>query len=275
MRIKTTVLLIASLAVAAGLLVGCSSPEKDAAKAAFNEQVFITQGSMDELSSLADQAYELAASEAKALDESLRTKLEVTAADAKTAVEGVEIPKMKSSVEDIEAQTEELKSIDLSQEKDSLEKAMTKFENSQKKYALVDNPSRDYILSCVGRVKGLDEIAYFTEKTDPTKSIGKSGQYYEKIVFHSVKVDDYGYDNKLLTLEEIGNPAGGCVEAYRTAEDAERRNGQLKDMEGTISAPGSHKVVGTLVIRTSDDLTVSQQKKLESSLVKELTRLTD
>lgn len=264
-----------AMVVCIGMMAGCSSPEKDAAKAAFDEQAAAVQAAMDELSSLADQAYELAASEDKALDEDLRTQLQVTAADCKTTVEGTEIPKMKSSVEDINAQTNDLKAIDFSADKKELEDAMKAFEDSQKKYKLVDNPTRDYILSRVGKVKGIDEITFLTEKNDPTKKIGKSSQYYAKIVFHSVKVDHYGYDNKLETLAEIGNPAGGCVEAFKTVEDAEKRDAELKNLEGTIASPGSHKVIGTLVVRTSDELTASQQRKLEAALVKELTRLTE
>ncbi len=39
--------------------------------------------------------------------------------------------------------------------------------------------------------------------------------------------------------------------------------------------PGSHNVYGTLVIRTSDELTATQQKKLEKKVLKALTKLED
>lgn len=36
---------------------------------------------------------------------------------------------------------------------------------------------------------------------------------------------------------------------------------------------GSHKVVGTCIIRTSDSLTATQQKELEAAIIEALTKL--
>lgn len=43
--------------------------------------------------------------------------------------------------------------------------------------------------------------------------------------------------------------------------------------DGGIFSPGSHRVVGTVIIRTSNQLTASQQKELEEKLIASLTEL--
>lgn len=40
-----------------------------------------------------------------------------------------------------------------------------------------------------------------------------------------------------------------------------------------IFSSGSHKVIGTVLVRTSDKLSASKQKKLEKAVIRELTRV--
>ena len=52
-----------------------------------------------------------------------------------------------------------------------------------------------------------------------------------------------------------------------------KRNDYLAGFDGGIFASGSHKVIGTVLIRTSDHLTASQQEELETAIVEALTKV--
>ncbi len=60
---------------------------------------------------------------------------------------------------------------------------------------------------------------------------------------------------------------------YSTVEDANKRNDYLASFDGGILSSGSHTVVGTVLVRTSDELTASQQDQLEAAIIESLTRL--
>ncbi len=51
------------------------------------------------------------------------------------------------------------------------------------------------------------------------------------------------------------------------------RESYLAGFDGSILSSGSHKVVGTVLIRTSDDLNATKQKNLEEKIVKALSEL--
>lgn len=72
-----------------------------------------------------------------------------------------------------------------------------------------------------------------------------------------------------------GTDAGGCVEVYKTAEDAKKRNDYLSAFDGlpTVINPGSHYVYGTVVIRVAASLTASQQNTLTQKIYEKLTQL--
>lgn len=55
--------------------------------------------------------------------------------------------------------------------------------------------------------------------------------------------------------------------------DAKSRNDYPTTFDSGILASGSHVVIGTLVVRTSDELAASQQEALESMLIEALTDL--
>lgn len=104
---------------------------------------------------------------------------------------------------------------------------------------------------------------------DPNGQLNKAGGYIADIFF-SV---DVIYQNGIpgTTLVEKGTDAGGSIEVYLTAKDAEKRNAYLSSFDGGILSSGSHKVIGTCVVRTADSLTASLQNILESNIEKILT----
>ena len=68
-----------------------------------------------------------------------------------------------------------------------------------------------------------------------------------------------------------GTDAGGSIEVYKTKSEATERNEYLAAFDGGILSSGSHTVIGTLVVRTSNELTASQQKSLEADIIAALT----
>lgn len=107
-----------------------------------------------------------------------------------------------------------------------------------------------------------------TEDHDPNRNLGKQGGYIGCIFFRDSQVDQ----GKLSVSGDrddpidVGTQGGGAVEIYNNADEAEARNAYLANFDGTILAPGSHYVFGTMVIRTSSELTASQQTELTDKI---------
>ena len=74
-----------------------------------------------------------------------------------------------------------------------------------------------------------------------------------------------------------GTDAGGCVEVYKTVEDAKKRNDFLSafDDHPTVINPASHYVYGTVIIRVAASLTASQQNALTQKLYEKLIEIKD
>lgn len=226
----------------------------------------------DELDSLIQKSENLVETKDKALDEEKKAILKGTISDAKKARK--EVSKKPLLAKDIETATNSMEQVDYTEIVKSLEEKYNDFEKSIKQYKLVDNPTEEYLLSRLKTVNGIFNITAYTEETDPDKHLNKAKWYYSKIAFQHEDVKDsaieYGF-----SIEEVGNPAGGCVEAFKTVEDAERRNQEMQSYEGTVKSPGTHKVIGTVLVRTSEDLTTTKQKELEQAIIDALTYIED
>ena len=137
----------------------------------------------------------------------------------------------------------------------------------------IEPPTQESIINELNKIPNVVAIEAATEYNDPNGQLNKDGGYIAHIYFSVdvIKQDDvYG-----ITLVEKGTEAGGSIEIYRNQQDAEKRNTYLTTLDGTILSSGSHKVVGTCVVRTSDILTASLQNILENNLEKMLTGKTD
>ena len=135
--------------------------------------------------------------------------------------------------------------------------------NSKEK--LVTAPSEDYVIECLKKVPGILDIEAVTEDNDPMKNLNKPGWYTAHIYFSYklVNQDDvYGDD-----LIDKGTDAGGSIEVYKTKNEADKRNEYLSAFDGGVLDSGSHTVIGTLVVRTSDELTSSEQSFLETNII--------
>lgn len=130
---------------------------------------------------------------------------------------------------------------------------------------LVIAPTQSYVINCLEKIPGVMEVEAVTEANDPNNLLNKIGGYYASIYFSYQLIDQadlLGY-----TLIDKGVDAGGCIEVYKTTNEASKRNEYLAAFDGTFLTSGSHKVVGTLVVRTSNKLLSSQQKFLESNII--------
>lgn len=76
------------------------------------------------------------------------------------------------------------------------------------------------------------------------------------------------------TPVENGNDGGAAIEVYKTVKLAKAREAYLASLDspGALS-PGTHKVVGTMVVRTSSRLKASQQQALEKNIINALIEL--
>lgn len=109
-------------------------------------------------------------------------------------------------------------------------------------------------------------------RNDPNGNLSKAGGYTACVYFSSDLVNqDEVYGD---TVIDKGTDGGGAVEVYSSVEDANTRNDYLASFDGAgFLASGSHSVVGTVVIRTSDNLTATQQKEMEANIYNSLVEL--
>lgn len=243
--------------------------EMTTAIAAFETAVTELQAKNDELDNEISAANEVVQSEDKALDETLRTSLETAISDSKA--KKISIPEMPESSADINAKTSEMTAVDYSEVLTDLTVAKEALETSIAQYALVNNPEEGYVIACLQTVPGVMDISAVTEDNDPNGNLGKAGCYTAAVYFSHENVnqnDVYG-----TTIIDKGTDCGGQIEVYANEEDAIKRNEYLAGFDGSIFASGSHTVIGTCVIRTSNELKASQQKELEANIIAALTKI--
>lgn len=204
-----------------------------------------------------------------ALDESLRSSLETKISETKAVK--LTAPTMAETVKDIDTQTTEMNTTDYSDVLKSLDESYTALNNSIKQYKLVNNPTESYVIRCLEKVEHVIGISAVTEDNDPNGHLGKTGGYTATVYFTCDWVNQSNvYGN---TIIEKGTDGGGAIEVYANVEDAESRNSYLAGFDGGLLASGSHTVVGTCVIRTSDKLAASKQKELEAAVIETLIKL--
>ncbi|MBE6883799.1 MAG: hypothetical protein E7487_04275 [Ruminococcaceae bacterium] len=134
---------------------------------------------------------------------------------------------------------------------------------------LVNNPTEEYVIECLEKVPNIIEISAVTEDNDPNGNLNKDGGYTSQVYFSVSLVNQNTVSG--TDLIDKGTEAGGSIEVYSTVKDAEVRNEYLSGWDNTILNSGSHSVIGTVVVRTSDKLTATQQKELETDIITVLT----
>lgn len=211
----------------------------------------------------------LVRSEDKALDEELRPNVETAISDAKATM--TDVPELPATVKEITEAADKMEAVDYTAVSEQLNERMNALNKSIRQYALVNAPEEAYVINCLKKVPGVMDISAATEDNDPNGNLHKAGGYTAAVFFSHENVDQSSvYGN---TVIEKGTDCGGQVEVYATEADAIKRNDYLATYDGTIFASGSHTVIGTVVVRTSDNLTATQQKELEANVIAALIAL--
>ena len=202
-----------------------------------------------------------------ALDETLVPALETAVSEAKAAKQSItEMPETENEIISV---NDALNGLDYSNVLSNLSEKQATLERSIKQYALVNAPTEVYIVECLKKVPNVIDISAVTEDNDPNGHLNKAGGYTAQIYFSSDLITQDEIDG--ITVIDKGTDCGGSIEVYSTVKDANSRNDYLASFDGGIFASGSHIVVGTVLVRTSDKLTTSQQKEMESNIIKILT----
>ena len=280
MKKKTKLIIVAVVVVIAvivgslGAYFGYFKPHKEAVEA-YNVVVSDIQEKNDQLDGEIKKLQELVDNEDKPLDE---TTIDTAKEALKNAgASKIVIGEMPKATKDILNRTKELSTpVDYSDELTSLSTAYTNLENSKKQYKQVVNPSEEFVMQRILTVDDVADARAVTEDQDPNGNLHKAGGYTSTIYFESKTVnqsDVYVSGEYADVLIDKGTDAGGAIEVYENVEDAEKRRDYLATYDGTIFANGTHTVIGTVLVRTSNELTATQQKELEQKVIDALTRL--
>lgn len=204
------------------------------------------------------------------LEEAAATELQVSIADAREGKR--EVPDMPQDAAAILAETQALEEpLDYSALLTALQEKSLAFESSVRQMEQVTNPTGDFIISRINEIENVGEIQGATESNDPNGNLNKQGGYTSATFFTSPLVQEEVYGDNVV---QKGTHVGGCIEVYETAENAKRRDEYLAAFDGTgITNPGSHMVCGTVVVRTSQYLTATQQTDLTNQIMEKVTEL--
>ena len=249
---------------------GCGDPEMKEAKEAYEEQVQRIEQQIDDREKAIKEAEMLLKSDEIPLNKTIETSLQKTIDIAKA--DDIEIPKRPREIKEIYETVELMKGLDITEQINDLKNMQDELKDSRIQYKLLISPKEEFIVSRLKTVKNIDKIEAATEEHDPNGQMNKPGGYTAQIYFSSPLVEDeYG----IFTGDVIedGTDCGGSIEVYKTVVEAQRRNEYLSTFDGGILSNGSHTIYGTIIIRTSEELTASQQKKFESEILSALTKL--
>lgn len=251
------------------LLSGCTSKEEQAAIDAFNEASLKLEAINSELDKSILDAETIIAANEKAFDENAIGTLETAVSIAKSLK--VTIPEKPKELESIKSEIEKLNNTDYTSLLQQIADSRKAYEDSVKQLKQVTAPAESFVIERIQAIGGITGISAVTEDNDPNGKLGKQGGYTAQVYFSYNLVNQANVSGN--SIIEKGTNSGGSLEVYNTVEEAEKRNSYLSTFDGGIFASGSHRVVGTVVVRTSDQLTASQQKDLEAKLIYSLIEL--
>lgn len=276
MKNKKNIIIVVSIIVTLLIIVGAVlcyvniiKPYNIAVKE-YNDAVIVVNKKNAELDKSIVKLQELIDSGEKPLDDTIiETSKEVF---KNAGVSKVIIGEMPKKTNDIISKTEDLrKPIDYTDILQKLSDTYIAFDTSIKQYKQFIVPTEEFVIQRLQTIDEIKDVRAVTEDNDPNGNLNKAGGYTATVYFESSNVNQsnvYGKD-----LIDKGTDAGGAIEVYANEEDAIKRNDYLASFDGGILASGSHKVVGTVLIRTSNELTASNQKALEEKIINALATL--
>lgn len=196
----------------------------------------------------------------EALAESSKDEINAATATMTTNVDG-----LVAKIDGINAAKETLTVPDYSSYIAKIQSGQKELEDSYAIQKQITCPTEEWVITRLGQVDNIANIAPVTEENDPNGNLNKAGGYTATVYFGTSLLGTQElYGDPLI---DAGTDAGGAIEVYSCVEDAEKRNTYLAGFDGGIFASGSHKVLGTMVVRTSDDLKASEQETLTNAIV--------
>lgn len=271
---KTLLGLIAAIAIIViGICVWYFQVKKphDLAETKFNAAVKEVEAKNTELTSAMNDAQIILDKKEAVYDNTTKEAFITALSDAKAAQR--KIPDLPKKTADINAETKKLSEpLDYSSVINAISEKQTAYQNSVLQMKQITNPNEDFVIQ---RLKGIPNISGYqavTEDHDPNGNLNKQGGYTSTVYFSTPLINQssvYGND-----IVDKGTECGGAIEVYASEEDAEKRDSYLASFDGAgMLNSGSHKVLGTIVIRTSTKLTATQQNKFTNNITNKLLEL--
>lgn len=271
---KTLLGLIAAIAIIViGICVWYFQVKKphDLAETKFNAAVKEVEAKNTELASAMNDAQKILDKKEAVYDNTTKEAFITALSDAKAAQR--KIPDLPKKTADINAETKKLSEpLDYSSVINAISEKQTAYQNSVLQMKQITNPNEDFVIQ---RLKGIPNISGYqavTEDHDPNGNLNKQGGYTSTVYFSTPLIDQssvYGND-----IVDKGTECGGAIEVYASEEDAEKRDSYLASFDGAgMLNSGSHKVLGTIVIRTSTKLTATQQNEFTNNITNKFLEL--
>ena len=271
---KTLLGLIAAIAIIViGICVWYFQVKKphNLAETKFNAAVKEVEAKNTELTSAMNDAQKILDKKEAVYDNTTKEAFITALSDAKAAQR--KIPDLPKKTADINAETKKLSEpLDYSSVINAISEKQTAYQNSVLQMKQITNPNEDFVIQ---RLKGIPNISGYqavTEDHDPNGNLNKQGGYTSTVYFSTPLIDQssvYGND-----IVDKGTECGGAIEVYALEEDAEKRDSYLASFDGAgMLNSGSHKVLGTIVIRTSTKLTATQQNEFTNNITNKLLEL--
>jgi hypothetical protein len=161
---------------------------------------------------------------------------------------------------------------DYSKEIAAVQEAQKAYEDSIQGMKQVTASSDEFVMERLQRVDTITMMDAVTEDHDPNGKLGKQGGYIGCVYFRDSQVDQSQLyvDGDPNDVIDVGTVGGGALEIFGSVEDAQARDTYLAGLDGTMFVSGSHYVVGTILIRTSDELSGTQQLELTEKITQAL-----
>lgn len=151
---------------------------------------------------------------------------------------------------------------------EALQEKQKAYENSIQGLKQVTAPTDEFVMERLQRIDTITEMDAVSPDHDPNGQLNKQGGYIGCIYFEDTQVDhsrlyiEDGKDNVI----DIGTDGGGAIEIFKTVEEAKQRDTYLGSFDGGMFSSGSHYIVGTCLVRTSDELNGTQQLELTDQI---------
>lgn len=271
---KTLLGLIAAIAIIViGICVWYFQVKKphDLAETKFNAAVKEVEAKNTELTPAMNDAQKILDKKEAVYDNTTKEAFITALSDAKAAQR--KIPDLPKKTADINAETKKLSEpLDYSSVINAISEKQTAYQNSVLQMKQITNPNEDFVIQRLKEIPNISGYQAVTEDHDPNGNLNKQGGYTSTVYFSTPLIDQssvYGND-----IVDKGTECGGAIEVYASEEDAEKRDSYLASFDGAgMLNSGSHKVLGTIVIRTSTKLTATQQNEFTNNITNKLLEL--